>query len=99
MRFARSRETKTFLFASFRFKFFASDRSEISTAYFRFVSLSKIFRFLSETILQEAAQIINRGHWLAVLGPKADSSVPKTSCWTRLEQEYQWSISKQANNW
>jgi hypothetical protein len=44
MRFARSRE-KFFFFASFRLEFFASDQSEINRAYFRFVSLTKIFRF------------------------------------------------------
>ncbi len=51
MRFARSREKKkknfSLHFASFRFKFFASNQSEINTPYFRFVSLPKIFRFAS----------------------------------------------------
>jgi hypothetical protein len=39
---------KQFFFASFRFEFFASDLSEINRAYFRFVSLPKIFRFASD---------------------------------------------------
>jgi hypothetical protein len=50
MRFARSREKKKtkFFFASFCFKFFAPDQSEINSAFFRFVSLTKIFRFASK---------------------------------------------------
>jgi hypothetical protein len=39
MRFARSREKNKFFFASFRFEF---------CVYFRFVSLTKIFRFASD---------------------------------------------------
>ncbi len=47
MRFARSREKNKFFFASFHFKFFASNQSEINKSYFRFVSRPKFFRFAS----------------------------------------------------
>ncbi len=43
---------KIILFACFLFKFFASDQSKINTAYFRFVSLPKIFCFASLRFLK-----------------------------------------------
>jgi hypothetical protein len=59
MRFARSRENKHFYLLLFASNFLLPTEAKLVQHIFALFHFQKFFVFLSETILQEAAQIIN----------------------------------------